>query len=186
MRPRSKIFWKHFWGLNPSNKLQKQSNISANLTNAGQCEWIPKPLHTFPKSSFYIVVLANRKVPQRQRQSLRYFQITWLSLNSALKSSNMSTVATLKTWVVSHRLAGGDQGWGSPPNIVFFYNGVSNNGSYPIVVSINSWGVGEVWWEFWRKGRAACCLVACKRAGGQRQQPATEISSMLCAKFLPL
>ena len=30
------------------------------------------------------------------------------------------------------------QGWGTPPNIVFFYNGVSNNGSYPIVVSINS------------------------------------------------
>ena len=30
------------------------------------------------------------------------------------------------------------QGWGSPLNIVFFYNGVSNNGSYPIVVSINS------------------------------------------------
>ena len=35
-------------------------------------------------------------------------------------------------------LSGVVQGWGSPLNIVFFYNGVSNNGSYPIVVSINS------------------------------------------------
>ena len=55
------------------------------------------------------------------------------------------------------------QGWGSPLNIVFFYNGVSNNGSYPIVVSINSWGVGEVAWQFGERKLAWWGLEARRR-----------------------
>ena len=55
------------------------------------------------------------------------------------------------------------QGWGTPPNIVFFYNGVSNNGSYPIVVSINSWGVGEVARQFGERKLAWWGLEARRR-----------------------
>ena len=66
--------------------------------------------------------------------------------NSASECFNNFNLAKLENLVKTCESlqAGGPQGWGSPPNIVFFYNGVSNNGSYPIVVSINSWGVGEV------------------------------------------
>ena len=68
----------------------------------------------------------------------------------------------LKTWGVSQRGVA-VQGWGTPPNIVFFYNGVSNNGSYPIVVSINSWGVGEVAWQFGERKLAWWGLEARRR-----------------------